>query len=151
MNETTFEFVSILMRYWFLGLIVLILYYLVRNSLQEYMFTRKGVEHGVVHLYWLKMVECSDTSVIGNMVGLRHTNVLGCGKNSDIYLPFDGVSKNHCTIKYKGNDFYVSDMKSYYGTYVNGNEIKKNYKLSNGDVITMGSCSVMLVIEKGDK
>ncbi len=150
MNATTYSLVSVFMKYWFLLLIALILYYLIRNAMQEYLFTRKSVAQGVVHMYWLKMVESEDRSIIGNMVGLRHTNIVGCTKACDIYLPFAGVSKQHCLIKYKGDKFVISDHKSHYGTFVNGVEIKRNQPLKNGDVITLGSCSIMFVVERGN-
>lgn len=150
-SEVTFEFLSILMRYWFLFLILLILYNVIKNALAEYRFTRKNIESNVVHLYWLKMLECPDNKVIGNMVGLRHSNTVGCSKMCDIFLPFDGVSKNHCLLKYDGSGFVIQDLKSVYGTFVNGEEIKRHKKpIENGDVITVGTCSIQLVIEEGE-
>lgn len=151
MTEATFEFLSIMMRYWFLFLIVLILFNLVKNALAEYRFTRRNVESNVVHLYWLKMLECPDNKVIGNMVGLRHSNTVGCSKICDIFLPFDGISKSHCLLKYDGTGFYIKDLKSVYGTFVNGEDIGRHkVNLTNGDVITVGTCSIQLVIEEGD-
>lgn len=151
MSKETFEFLSIIMRYWFLFLILLILFNVVKNAWEEYLFTRKNVESNVVHKYWLKMLECPDKRVISNMVGLRYSNTVGCSKMCDIFLPFKGISKNHCIIRYKGDAFYVKDTKSQYGTFVNGEEIKRKRVLENGDVITLGTCSVQLVIEEGDR
>lgn len=150
MSPETFEFLSITMRYWFLFLVLLILFNVIKNAWAEYRFTRKGVESNVVHLYWLKMLECPDDDVVGNMVGLRHANTVGCSKMCDIFLPFEGISKNHCLIKYKGDEFYIKDLKSHYGTFVNGEEVKRR-TLENGDVITLGSCSVQLVVEEGNR
>lgn len=150
-SEETFEFLSIMMRYWFLFLILLILYNLVKNAIAEYRFTKRNVESNVVHLYWLKMLECPDEKLVGNMVGLRHANIIGCSRSCDVILPFDGVSKNHCLIKYDGEGFFVKDLKSQYGTFINGEDIKRHKThIENGDVITMGTCSIQLVIEKGE-
>lgn len=152
MTEATFEFLSIIMRYWFLLLILLILYNVIKNALAEYRFTKRSVESNVVHLYWLKMLECPDKKVIGNMVGLRHSNTVGCSKMCDIFLPFDGISKNHCMLKYDGTGFYIKDLKSDYGTFLNGEDIKRHKSpVHNGDVISVGTCSVQLVIEEGEK
>lgn len=152
MSQETFEFLSIMMRYWFLFLILLILFNVIKNALAEYRFTKRSVESNVVHLYWLKMLECPDNKVIGNMVGLRHSNIIGCSKMSDIFLPFDGISKNHCLLRFDGAGFYIKDLKSEYGTFVNGEDIKRHKKaVVNGDVITLGTCSVQLVIEEGEK
>lgn len=151
MSETTFEFVSIIMRYWFIFLVLAILYYVVRNALQEYRFTKASVDNGVMHMYWLKMVECPDKQLIGNMVGLRHNNVIGSKRNNDICLPYPGVSKEHCQLKFKGKTFKLTDLKSTYGTFVNGEEIKRNFPLQNGDVLTIGAISVKYVVERGEQ
>lgn len=152
MSGETFEFLSIIMRYWFLLLILLILYNVIKNALAEYRFTKRNVESNVVHLYWVKMLECPDSRVIGNMVGLRHSNIVGCSKICDILLPFNGVSKTHCLLKYDGEGFYVKDLKSEYGTFVNGEEIKRHKtRIEDGDVITIGTCSIQLIIEKEER
>lgn len=152
MTRETYDFLSMIMSYWFLFLILLILYNVVKNAWAEYRFTRMSVESNVVQLYWLKMLECPDKKVVGNMVGLRHANTVGCSKLCDIFLPFDGVSKNHCLLKYDGTGFYVKDLKSEYGTFVNGEDVKRHKQvLENGDVITIGTCSIQLVIEKDER
>ena len=137
------------MRFWFVFLIVVIFYLTCRNAWQEYQFTRRNVDNDVMHMYWLRMVDCPDKSIIGNLVGLRHENYIGSRKSNDIYLPFQGVSKEHCLIKYKRKNFVINDLNSRYGTYVNGEEVKKNQKLFSRDVITIGAVSMMFLKEKG--
>lgn len=149
MNQTTFELLSILMRYWFVFLILAILYLTVRNAWQEFQFTRRNVENDVMHMYWFKMVDCPDRSTVGNMVGLRMQNYIGSRKSNDIYLPFQGVSKEHALLKYRRKGFRLTDLGSTYGTYVNGEEIKKNYLIKNKDIITIGAVSLMYLEEKG--
>ncbi|MBQ5849958.1 MAG: FHA domain-containing protein [Lachnospiraceae bacterium] len=151
-SAETFEFLSIIMRYWFLFLILLILYHVIKNAIAEYRFTKRNVESNVVHLYWLRLLECPDEQLVGNMVGLRHSNIIGCSKTCDVVLPYDGVSKNHCLMKYDGEGFYIKDLKSQYGTFINGEEIKRHkIHVAGGDVITIGTCSIQLIIEKGDR
>lgn len=66
---------------------------------------------------------------------------IGRSEDSDIVLDEKAVSKNHCQIVREGDVLYLIDLDSKNGTFANGGQLEPNtkFKLSRGDVITVGS------------
>lgn len=62
---------------------------------------------------------------------------IGRDATNEIVLNDGSVSRYHCVIKRRGEDFFVSDLGSLNGTLVNGDE-GENTKLLNGDKIIVG-------------
>jgi len=68
---------------------------------------------------------------------------LGIGRLStnDVYLPDEQVSRQHASIEYRGDTFYIMDLGSVNGTKVNGEKVRE-HALVSGDVITIGASSL---------
>lgn len=62
---------------------------------------------------------------------------IGRGSESDIVLDMDNVSRRHARVLNRKDGFYVEDLKSTNGTYVNDIEVKFE-RLRNGDLIKIG-------------
>ncbi len=62
---------------------------------------------------------------------------LGRNKSNDIITKVSFVSGTHCAIYKKGNRFYVEDLKSSNGTFVNGKKITEPTALKNNDTIIL--------------
>jgi hypothetical protein len=58
--------------------------------------------------------------------------VIGRGSACDIRLPGPAVSRTHCRLVRKGDDYLVEDLESSNGTYVNGIAVKERL-LRDGD------------------
>lgn len=65
------------------------------------------------------------------------TYILGSREDCDFYLPLRGVSRKHCKIFFKNGAWWVEDLNSTNGTYLNGKKIKLE-KLNEEDVLTCG-------------
>jgi hypothetical protein len=63
----------------------------------------------------------------------------GRGADNDVVVGEDEVSKYHCRILRDGNDLYLEDLNSTNGTFANGGRVSKRFRLSVGDVMTVGS------------
>jgi pSer/pThr/pTyr-binding forkhead associated (FHA) protein len=74
--------------------------------------------------------------------------VLGRGSTSDHRIADDEISRKHCRIDCGPGGLTVSDLGSYNGTFVNGEEIGENRALKPGDRIEIGT-SVLTVGEPG--
>lgn len=60
----------------------------------------------------------------------------------DVPLPEDGsVSKRHAEIKKQHDAYFIIDLKSTNGTFVNGKKISTS-QLKNDDVITVGNTQI---------
>ena len=57
----------------------------------------------------------------------------------DIVLDYDrSVSRRHCEITVNGNKFYIKDLQSANGTFINGNRILAETEIFSGDVLKLG-------------
>lgn len=62
---------------------------------------------------------------------------VGRGLNNDIILEDTRVSRHHAQLRYKARRFWVTDLNSTNGTYINGERISEA-DLRNGDVLSLG-------------
>ena len=52
------------------------------------------------------------------------------------------VSRHHSRISRAGSGFVIADLNSTNGTYVNGDRLLADHRLSDGDIITIGSVNL---------
>ncbi|NIM14212.1 MAG: FHA domain-containing protein [Candidatus Aminicenantes bacterium] len=68
---------------------------------------------------------------------------------SDIIISELIVSKLHCTIYSRNNDFFIEDNNSTNGVFVNHERVTDEQKIENGDIIMLGrKGTVKLVFHK---
>jgi len=63
--------------------------------------------------------------------------IFGRGVNCDIQLFDEGVSRRHCAIENRGDEFFLADLESSNGTHVNDRPVISCY-LTDGDSIRVG-------------
>ncbi len=68
----------------------------------------------------------------------KKKTTFGRKPDNDVVLEESHVSFKHCMIVNKGNEFFIEDLKSSNGTFVNGKKIKGRVRLKNNDVIQFG-------------
>ena len=68
------------------------------------------------------------------------TSVLNVGRalNNDIILEDSRVSREHAQIRYRARRFWVSDLQSTNGTFVNGDPVQQERDLRSGDIVSLG-------------
>ncbi|MBN1287702.1 MAG: VWA domain-containing protein [Anaerolineae bacterium] len=64
---------------------------------------------------------------------------IGRAADNDIVVPENIVSAYHCKIIRNGDDLYLEDLGSTNGTFANGGRLYERFRLSAGDVVTVGS------------
>jgi len=69
---------------------------------------------------------------------------IGRSREADIPLLDDKVSRVHCGIRLSEGEFYLKDLKSRNGTFVNGQRVEDTVKLKPGDRIQVGSTVFVL-------
>jgi len=81
---------------------------------------------------------------VGGVIALdRESAILGRHPECDIVLDSGAVSRQHARIQRVDDRFYIEDMQSRNGTYVNGRQIRQPQVLNDQDRITL--CDVVLV------
>lgn len=69
---------------------------------------------------------------------------IGRSREADIPLLDDKVSRVHCGIRLSEGEFYLKDLKSRNGVFVNGQRVEDTAKLKVGDRIQIGSTVFVL-------
>src|SRR5690606_5824096 len=78
-------------------------------------------------------------------VELRAKNSLGRHPDNSIQLLDKIVSKEHCKIELRGDQFVLIDLGSLNGTYVGGQRVNGEVHLQEGSEIAMGQTSAKFV------
>lgn len=67
---------------------------------------------------------------------------IGRGLNNDIILEDTRVSRHHAQMRYRSRRFWVADVGSTNGTFVNGEAVEER-SLNDGDVISLGGLELV--------
>ena len=79
-------------------------------------------------------------------IPLSKPNVtMGRQSGNDVVAPEAGVSRQHAEIVQKEGSFYVHDLASTNGTFVNTKKIDNEYLLKDGDRIRLGAGKIIYV------
>ncbi|VEJ35678.1 Probable regulatory protein embR [Aedoeadaptatus ivorii] len=76
---------------------------------------------------------------------LRGTTKLGRSSKNDIVIKDNFVSKNHLVIEKADGKYYIRDLHSANGTFLNGNTLYEEAELKNGDRIGVGFIQFLFV------
>lgn len=68
---------------------------------------------------------------------------IGRTSQNEIVLAEDEISAKHCRIVKDDQDYYLEDLQSTNGTFANGGRVVGRFRISVGDVITVGSTMFM--------
>lgn len=75
--------------------------------------------------------------------GANSAFTIGSEPGNDVVVPDKLVSMTHFQIEQQGDKFFVRDLKSAFGTYVNGTKIGSVKEIHDGDVIQIGEHTLM--------
>lgn len=87
----------------------------------------------------------------GELIGRRWTLnddelVIGRGTDADIVLPERQVSRYHLKIIFRDGRYYLEDLDSKNGTFLNGQQVKGTVSLQDGDEIQIALCVRLLFV-----
>lgn len=134
-----------LIRLAFLGLLYLFLAAVVRILVRD---LRAAARATAVELGRLVVIEAPDGEPPpGTRLPLGAVTTLGRDVNSSIVLDDPFVSGSHAVLSYRGRTWYVEDLGSTNGTYVNGLPIDGPTPMGFGDELQVGR--VRLRLERG--
>ncbi len=94
--------------------------------------TRQAIER---HGQTPRLIKWKREQLVLDMPILR----IGRLTTNDIVIPENEVSERHCQIIRQGDEYYLEDMGSSNGTFANGGKVEGLFRLSAGDVVTVGS------------
>jgi pSer/pThr/pTyr-binding forkhead associated (FHA) protein len=86
-------------------------------------------------------------AVISEIPLEKDATTIGRKDDNDIVIDNQAVSGHHAQILREGDDYFIEDLNSLNGTFVNGSKVKK-YELFKGDTILVGLHNLEFISEK---
>ncbi len=80
----------------------------------------------------------------GTSIALDAVNSLGRDVNNSIVLDDSFVSSEHALLTFRGRAWYVEDLGSTNGTFVNGTKLERAQLAKAGDVIRVGETELQV-------
>jgi DNA-binding winged helix-turn-helix (wHTH) protein len=72
-------------------------------------------------------------------------NIVGRSRPADVVLRDSSVSRRHAMITIRHEEFWIEDLGSTNGTFVNGRQIAKSQRVESGFVLTFGTVQTKIV------
>lgn len=80
----------------------------------------------------------------GHLFPLYGTTTLGRGPDNSIVLSDGFVSTSHAALSFRDGSWWLADLDSRNGTWVNGEKISGEVRLRPGDVVAVGQVKMKL-------
>jgi hypothetical protein len=131
-----------LLRFLFLGLLYLFLFAVVRVLVRDLRAAARepGTELGRLHV----LASPEGEPPPGAVFGLDAVTTIGRDVNNAIVVEDQFASAAHAVLTFRGRTWYVEDLTSTNGTYVNGSRIEGLAPIGFGDEIQIGQVRVRL-------
>ena len=89
-------------------------------------------------------LEFQNGSLKGQRIMIFKSTTIGRSSENDIALNNNKISGTHCKLSIEKNEFFIEDLNSTNGTFLNGNKISKS-KIKCGDELKL--CSIKIKVE----
>ena len=131
-----------LLRFLFLALLYVFLFAVVRVLVRDLRAAARepGIELGRLRV----LASPEGEPPVGIVFGLDAVTTLGRDVNNAIVVEDRFASTDHAILTFRGRTWYVEDLSSTNGTYVNGNEVDGLAPVGFGDEIQIGQVRLRL-------
>lgn len=135
----------LVMQLGFLLLLYMLLFGFARSLLRDLRSAEMTQEASQSGIGRLAVVESpNDEPVAGRSIALGPINSIGRNVNSTVYVEDDFVSGSHAMLTFRGRSWFIEDLGSTNGTYVNGHRVERPVALSFGDELMIGRVRMRL-------
>lgn len=149
-----FVLISNILKYVFVLIVYMFIFAIVRMIYLDIFNTRKALA-GVDEAYaYLKLISLKDKLPykVSDSYNIKETVVIGNGPKCNISINDPLISPSHAQIFLRDGVYYILDLNSASGTYVNGEKISdKPVKIEDTDKIAFGKISFMFIDKIGLK
>ena len=97
-----------------------------------------------------KLIELADSiDQMREIAIVKDEFLLGRGSDCDLRLHDAAISRHHCLVRLRGDEATVSDLGSSNGTFVNGQRVRSQAAVHNGDRLQLGEH--VFLLQLGDQ
>lgn len=139
-----FNLLSILLRYVFIIIIYLFIFSIIRLI---YLDIRSINTVSTDDSAYLKLINKIDSLPykMSDHYSIEEVLTLGRANDNSIYIKDPFVSKRHMKITEDEGEYYLEDLNSANGTFLNEEKILDVVKLDSGDIIKVGNIEFLFV------
>jgi pSer/pThr/pTyr-binding forkhead associated (FHA) protein len=134
-----------IMRLAFLALIYLFLIGVVRVLIRDLRAASREPATELGRL--IVLTSPSGEPAVGAVFALDAVTTIGRDVNNAVVIEDPFASSEHCALTFRGRAWFVEDLGSTNGTFLNGNQVDGTAPMSYGDEIQVGE--VRLRLERG--
>lgn len=73
---------------------------------------------------------------------------IGYDRSNDVAIPYEGVSRRHALIRFDGKEYWIEDVGSANGTYLNATRLLQRERLKHLDVVTLGRRADLIFVRR---
>lgn len=143
-----YEIIAGILKYALVFVVYLFIYSVVKLIYLDISDTKrmgKSLDGALSYLKLIDLQKDLDFKVFESY-GIKESATIGRSKKCEIYIADPFLSKEHARIFLKEGSFYIEDLSSTNGTYVNGKKLlDKAVKLKDSDKITFGNINFLFV------
>ncbi len=144
-----FELISQVLKYVFILIIYLFIFSIIRLMyLDIKSINKKGSSLDTAYLKVVNRLDSLNFKMQEYYI-LKGTVTIGRSTKSDIVIKDKFVSKDQLTITEEKGSFFLEDLDSANGTYLNGEQVYDIIELRNGDKIGVGLIQFIFVDNRG--
>ena len=148
MSSSAYEVVAMIMKYWFILILLYILWRIAENALREHrVYKRIKGEIDKYFRGFILIEACDIEELIGRRFGIRKENVFGRSKRCDIAIPSSSLQTSHGMIARRGKKLMLFDLSGGKGLLLNGELIARQAELQHGDEIRAGKTVLRIDLE----
>lgn len=143
-----FQILSWTVRYLFIGLIYYFIYSIIRLIYLDIQAIANRSKRGQGGAY-LKLINRKERLdfEIHEFYDLKEITTIGRNKENDIIIMDKYISSFHCKITMDEGAYFLEDLESVNGTYLNSSRLLDVAELKNGDRIGFGQVEFLFVKE----
>lgn len=143
-NLKLYELLSIVFKYVF----VIIIYYFILNIIKMIYLDIKGIGNvNTVANTYLKLINRKEKLSFKTQEHyfIGSNTSIGRADQNDIVLKDRFISKKHARITKQNGVYFIEDLNSANGTYINGQKIENIIELKDKDLIDVGQVEFLFV------
>lgn len=139
-----FDLLSIVFKYIFVIIIYMFIFVIIRMIYLDIRAMENNPEDSGAYLKLLNRLDSLPYRV-RDSYSLGDTLSLGRNSENDVVIKDPFVSKRHMRIVKDEEEYFIEDLGSSNGTFVNKQRLVDAAKLSNGDIIKIGDLEFIFV------
>lgn len=135
---------SLIFKYLF----IFIIYYFMFSIIRLIYLDIKGIKVSSLEKNtYLKLINRKDSLPfkVQEVYNLEDSITIGRSNENDVIIKDPYISKKHLSIVKDEEEYYLEDLNSANGTYLNGDRLMDAVKLNNGDRIQFGQVEFLFV------